>query len=59
MGWWLKRLPVDILASLRLTVNLFSLRLTEINNHCLKKLKIYFNHRKTFEVSGPSPDEKV
>ena len=40
MGWWLLRLtPNNILAFLRLTVNLYPLRLTEvlkINLHCFR-----------------------
>ena len=45
MGWWLLRLTAKILAFLRLTVNLFPLRLTDVlknNFHCVKKLKIFF-----------------
>ena len=37
MGWWLLRLTANILAFLRLAVNYFPLRLTDvlkINFHC-------------------------
>ena len=43
MGWWLLRLSAKILAFLRLSVNLFQLRLTKklkINFFCFKKLNI-------------------
>ena len=41
MGWWLLRLSANILALLRLSVNLFQLRLTKklkINFFCFKEL---------------------
>ena len=43
MGWWLLRLSAKILALLRLSVNLFQLRLTKklkINLFCFKELNI-------------------
>ena len=43
MGWWLLRLSAKILALLRLSVNLFQLRLTKrskINFFCFKELNI-------------------
>ena len=43
MGWWLLRLSAKILALLRLSVNIFQLRLTKklkINFFFLKKLNI-------------------
>ena len=49
MGFWLLRLTVNILNFLRLTVNFFLLRLTEmlkINSRCFKRLKIKFNCKK-------------
>ena len=46
MGWWLLRLSAKILAFLRLSVNLFQLRLT-------KKLKIYFFCVKEININKP------
>ena len=43
MGWWLLPLSATILALLRLSVNLFQLRLTKklaINFFCFKELNI-------------------
>ena len=43
MGWWLLRLSAKILALLRLSVNLFQLRLTKklkINFCCFKEINI-------------------
>ena len=43
MGWWLLRLSANILALLRLSINLFQLRLTKmlkINFFCFKELNI-------------------
>ena len=43
MGWWLLRLSAKILALLRLSVNVFQLRLTkkgEIDFFCFKQLNI-------------------
>ena len=43
MGWWLLRLSAEILALLRLSVNIFQLRLTKklkINFFCFKELNI-------------------
>ena len=46
MGWWLLRLSAKILALLRLSVNLFQLRLT-------KKLKINFFSFKELNINKP------
>ena len=43
MGWWLLRLSAKILAFLRLSVNVFQLRITKklkINFFCFKELNI-------------------
>lgn len=52
-GWWVIRLTVNILAFLRLTVDLFSLWLTEtlqIHFHCFKKLKNNFICSKKLKI---------
>ena len=48
MGWWLLQLSAKILALLRLSVNLFLLRLT-------KKLKIYFFCYRELNINKPGP----
>ena len=45
MGWWLLRLSAEIMALLRLSVNIFQLRLTtklKINLFCFKELNLHF-----------------
>ena len=54
MGYWRLQLTVKILAFLRLTVNFFPLRLTEIlkiNLHCFRKLKINFHCFKKLKIN--------
>ena len=64
MGWWLLRLSAKILALLRLSVNIFQLRLTKklkINFFCFKELNInkpvFFVSLKQITVLGSSRDE--
>ena len=64
MGWWPLRLSAKILALLRLSVNLFQLRLTKklkINFFCFKELNInkpvFFVSLSKIKVLGSSLDE--
>ena len=61
MGWWLLRLSAKILALLRLSVNLFQLRLTKklkINFFGFKEfLPVFFASLKKIKVLGSSRDE--
>ena len=64
MRWWLLRLPAYVLALLRLSVNLFQLRLTKklkINFFCFNQLNInkpvFFVSLSKIKVLGSSRDE--
>ena len=64
MGWWHLRLSAKILTLLRLSVNLFQLRLTKkliINFFCLKEINInkpvFFVSLSKIKVLGSSRDE--
>ena len=64
MGWWLLRLSAKILTLLRLSVNLFQLRLTKklkINFFCFKQLNInkpvFFVSLSKIKVLGSARDE--
>ena len=64
IGWWLLRLSAKILTLLRLSVNLFQLRLTKklkINFFCFKELNInkpvFLVSLSKIKVLGSSRDE--